>query len=211
MKKIEIEGCDGSGKTTALKYLIEKLQERKKNVVETREVGSPHVPINVKLRELVLDPSSDLSGESMEFIFAAMRVEHDKFLKTVADDTDFVVSDRGWLSHLAYTDHNVSKDFTNDFYYGLVQQMTSMPDVVIYFSVNTQTALQRRIKRGEGMDVIEMKGVEYQELVRESFLDHIRQMEYEDRDVRVFMVDANQDIQGVRAQLDEIIEELISL
>lgn len=207
--KIEVEGTDGAGKTTALKYLIQQLEARQQDVLETREVGAPMIPTNVKLRELVLDPNSNLSGEAMEFIFAAMRIENDRYYKTVTDK-DFIVSDRGWLSHLAYTDHNVDEEFTN-LLYTAVGQLTTMPDVVIYLNVNTETALQRRVKRGTGMDVIEMKGVGFQEKVRESFSKYIGNMKDALGDeVRIFEVDANDTVEGVRKQVDIIVDQLLN-
>lgn len=206
MRKIECEGCDGAGKTTGLKYLIEKLQGMGKSVVETREVGSPLVPINVKLRELVLDPASNLSGQAMELVFSAMRFEHDKFLKQESvQSSDFVVSDRGWLSHLAYTDHNVNPAFTEGLYLNFLQQHTQLPDIIIYFNVNTETALKRRISRGS-TDVIEMKGVEFQEKVRSSFEKYMSDTSL--ASTQIYTVDANQDIEGVRLQLDKIIEAI---
>jgi len=206
--KIEIEGTDGAGKTTGLKYLIEQAKARGLSVVETREVGNPNIQSCVKLRELVLSPDNNLSGEAMELIFSAMRLENDKWLRNLQAQTDapnLVVSDRGWLSHLAYTDHNVSEDFTKTLYGDFVRNITLLPDVVIYFSVNTETALKRRVKRGSGMDVIEMKGVEFQERVRSSFEKYINQ--YSGK-FQVYVVDANQDIDGVREQLDVILNSL---
>lgn len=214
MIKLEFEGTDGAGKTTGLKYFIEQAQKRGLSVVETREVGNPHIPACVKMREFVLDPKSNLQGESMELIFSAMRTENDTWLKKLKAGElgpvpDLVVSDRGWFSHLAYTDHNVSESFTNLLYGSVVEKLTSMPDVVIYFAVNTDTALARRQKRGTGMDVIEMKGVGYQELVRESFLERMDEARHK-TDIRFFEVDANQDVDGVKAQLDNVLTELMS-
>lgn len=199
--KIEFEGTDGAGKTTGLKYFIEKAKELGLSVTETREVGNPNVPICVKLRETVLDPNSGLCGEAMELIFSAMRYENDRWLRSLKGTdkaTDLVVSDRGWFSHLAYTDHNVSSEFTKRLYNGVMENTTLLPDVVIYFAVSTETALKRRIKRGEGMDVIEMKGVEFQEKVRESFENHV----FEAEGIQKFFVDANASLEDVKSQLD---------
>jgi dTMP kinase len=209
--KIEFDGTDGSGKTTGLKYFIEEAKKRGLTVVETREVGNPNVPVCVKLRELVLDPNSNLSGEAMELIFSAMRFENDRWLsalKASGNAPDLVISDRGWFSHLAYTDHNVSKEFTSSLYTDFVGKKTSLPDVVIYFGVNTDTALARRVKRGEGMDVIEMKGVPFQEKVRESFADYLNEYESEHPQMVIFDVDANDTIEGVRAQLNIILNHI---
>jgi dTMP kinase len=208
MLKIEFEGTDGAGKTTALKYFIEQAKSRGLTVVETREVGNPNVPSCVKMREFVLDPKSNLSGEAMELIFSAMRYENDRWLMNLANSgsaPDFVISDRGWFSHLAYTDHNVSPEFTSALYKGVVGQQTKLPDVVIYFKVSTETALKRRVKRGEGMDVIEMKGIEFQNLVRDSFEQYM-----EESGVAIYLVDANDTIEGVRSQMDQILKAIES-
>lgn len=208
--KIEFEGTDGAGKTTGLGYFIETARAKGLTVAETREVGNPNVPICVKMRELVLSPDSGLCGEAMELIFSAMRYENDRWLKNLESSPtppDLVVSDRGWFSHLAYTDHNVSTDFTHMLYGGLLQHETKLPDVVIYFRVSTETALKRRVKRGTGMDVIEMKGVGFQELVRDSFEKYLAS---NDRVIQ-YTVDANDTIEGVRAQLDKILDSIQAL
>jgi dTMP kinase len=202
MLKIECEGTDGAGKTTALKYFVEEAKKRGISVTETREVGNPHIAACIKLRELVLNPENKLSGEAMELIFGAMRYENDRWLKTI--NSQFVVSDRGWLSHLAYTDHNVSTNFTKRVYEDFLALETSLPDVVIYFDVNTETALQRRNNRGTS-DVIEMKGVSFQEKVRSSFEKYIER--YSGL-IKVFIVNANGTIDEVRQELDQILNRL---
>jgi dTMP kinase len=213
MIKIEFEGTDGAGKTTGLKYFLEQAQRRALKTVETREVGNPHIPACVKLRELVLNPDSKLSGAAMELIFSAMRMENDRWLRELdsrLDRPNMVVSDRGWFSHLAYTDHNVSERFTEQLYNGLMGYLTTPPDVVIYFTVDTEVALKRRISRGAAVDVIEAKGIEYQNLVRDSFAKHLR--EYENiPNLHIFIVDANRDLDNVKAQLDGILASIANI
>jgi dTMP kinase len=208
-KLIEFEGVDGSGKSTMVKYFIDQLRPRGYKVLETREVGNPHLSVCVKLRELVLSPDSDLDGSEMEMIFAAMRLRNHRMYRQINKEYDFIVSDRGYLSHTSYTDHNVNEEFTNSLYLNFIQNITKMPDAVLYFDVNTETALKRRVKRGEGMDVIEMKGVEFQEKVRESFLEHIANLKYQSPNTEVFMVDANKSIVEVQKRVDKIVSALI--
>lgn len=208
--KIEFEGTDGAGKTTGLKYFIEQARARGLTVAETREVGNPNVPVCVKMRELVLSPDSGLSGEAMELVFSAMRYENDRWLAKLeesANAPDLVVSDRGWLSHLAYTDHNVSSDFTEKLYGGLMASTTKLPEVVIYFRVSPETALKRRTSRGTS-DVIEAKGTAFQELVRGSFVKYMDQYR---NAISVYEIDANDTIEGVRAQLDQILDGLVAV
>jgi dTMP kinase len=206
--KIDFEGTDGAGKTTGLKFFVNLAKEIGLNVVETREVGNPHIPVCMKLREIVLAPENSLSGEAMECIFSAMRIENDAWfrrLQDTANSPDLVVSDRGWLSHLAYTDHNVSPQFTEALYENFVGNITMLPDAIIYFAVSPETALKRRIKRGGDMDVIETKGVEFQDKVRQSFDKYIQR--YQDK-LPIYIVDANKDLSDVKVQLTSIFIEI---
>lgn len=206
--KIEFEGTDGAGKTTALKYFIDQARAKGLTVVETREVGNPNIPACVEMRKVVLNPDSKLTGAGMELLFSAMRIENEKWYTDLVNSDqapDLVVSDRGWLSHLAYTDHNVSEEFTEALYLNFMELETSLPDAVIYFKVNAETALGRRSQRGTS-DVIEMKGTAFQELVRGSFDKYLDQYA---EDFAIFDVDANQSIEGVRAQIDEILADII--
>jgi thymidylate kinase len=83
-----------------------------------------------------------------------------------------------------------------------------MPDSVLYFDVNTETALKRRIKRGETMDAIEIKGVEFQEKVRGSFLEHLENLKNSHPSTNIFKIDANKSIADVQDRLDVIIDAL---
>ena len=212
MLKIEIEGTDAAGKTTGLKYLISQAKERGLIVVETREVGNPHLESCVKMREFVLNPANKLSGEAMELIFSAMRVESNTWLKNIKAEgkTDLVISDRGFFSHLAYGLHNTSETFVTGLFEDLMAKITSLPDVVIYFKVDTAVAKQRMIGRGQAMDVIELKGVGFQDKVRNAFEFYLDDYS-KNGDILIFTVDANQDIQGVRNQLNDILQEIVVL
>jgi dTMP kinase len=198
---VDIEGLDGSGKTTAIKTLCSALLEMGFRVLETREVGSQHVPFASKLREIVLDPANKLDGTTMELLFAAMRIESQKEYRRVSEDYDFIVSDRGYLSHLAYTDHNVNEDFTKDFYLTLLNKyLPAKPDHVLYLSVDPEVALRRRMRRGEVPDAIEIKGVQFQTMVGKSFKKYLRQ---EMGNIDVSIIDANKTAEEVRSMILE--------
>jgi dTMP kinase len=206
--KIEFEGTDGAGKTTGLQYFSEEAAKLGLTVISTQEVGNKHIPICMKLREIVLDPHSTLSGEAMEMIFAAMRFENDKWFDAMVEaGLDMVISDRGYFSHLAYGDHNCSVDFTKKFFENVVGPRTRLPNVVVYFDVSTETALSRRTKRGGLADVIEAKGVAFQEKVRGSFTSYLTTYE-EAGMVTVYRVDANKSLEDVKQQLDRILQDL---
>lgn len=171
---IEFSGADGTGKTTAHGVFCDRLEQLGARVLRTREVGNPHLPVCAKLREVILNPEADLDGRSMELIFAAMRLENGRFYERVADQFDYIVSDRGWLCHLAYTDHNVDKRFTRSLYQTFLRPMTHMPSKIYLFSVDSDEAKRRRTDRGEAVDAIEAKGEEFQRSVQKSYLEYSR-------------------------------------
>lgn len=212
-RMIEFSGADGVGKTTAFTYLCHQLETRGKKILRTREVGSPHIPICTKLRELILDPTQHLDGKTMECVFAAMRIENQRFYASVKDQYDYIVSDRGILCHLAYTDHNVSPEFTEEFYYGVVARYTSLPDMILLFMADPQVALSRITKRGEAADAIEAKGTAFQEKVIRSYTQHanrLHTMNYEDKYVDIHVIDANRSIADVQKNMDMFVEALCS-
>jgi dTMP kinase len=204
-KVISIEGTDGVGKTHSYNYIISELEKAGKKVLATREVGSPLIPICVKLRELVLDPESKISGTAMELIFGAMRVINQDYYKTVESEYDFIVSDRNSLSHLAYTDHNVSEKFTQDFYLNFLDKITTREDLVLYLHVSPEIALKRRTKRGT-TDVIEMKGPEFQEKVGKSFEKYMNLL-----DIPVVKMDTSGTKEQVKLQLNHFIDGLLEM
>jgi thymidylate kinase len=97
----------------------------------------------------------------MELIFAAMRIENQKYYKSVSGRYDYIVSDRGWLCHLAYTDAGVSPEFTDAFYLDLMASITGMPDMIYLLDIDPGEAYQRIISRGGRLDVIERRGAAY--------------------------------------------------
>lgn len=204
IKVIEIEGLDGSGKSTSVSYIKDKLEQYGYKVLLTREVGSKLIPTCLQLREIVLNPNISLDGKSMEFIFAAMRIENQRYYDSVKDQYDFILSDRGWLSHLAYTDHNVDKDFTETFYKDVVAKHTTPPDYVVYLDIDPSVAARRRNVRGEVEDAIEQKGVDFQRKVGDSFKIHLSEGTANE-DFKAFIIEAAGEIPEVRHQLDRAI------
>lgn len=200
---IEFEGIDGVGKTTAYTYFIEQLKSRGFKVLETREVGNPHIPVCVELRKLILNTDTKISGAGMELVFGAMRLENQKLYREIGKNYDFIVSDRGWLSHLAYTDNNESVEFTKSFYQDFLMKITALPNSVIYLEADLKTSFARRLNRGEAPDAIEIKGEDFQASVKQSFDKYL---ETHRNVMEINRIDADDSLEGVRRQLDKIIK-----
>lgn len=92
---------DGLGGTTQSHLLYENLKRKGQKVKLTREIGG--TAIGQKLREMVLDPSLELSSATELFLIMADRAQHYyEVLKPYLEDGYFVISDRYYDSTLAY-------------------------------------------------------------------------------------------------------------
>lgn len=106
MRWICFEGVEGTGKTTQCKKLAEYLINKGYKVLLTKEPGTPHSPLTMKLREIMLSKEFDeeLTIPARELISQAIRSIHlEKVVRPAIEaEYDFCIQDRGVLSGLAY-------------------------------------------------------------------------------------------------------------
>jgi dTMP kinase len=98
---VAIEGIDGSGKSTFLNELVNRLDEKKLDFITLREPG--HGKIGEKIRELLLSHEHRVSHRTEVLLFAANRAQlsYDE-IKPAIDSGKWVFSDRTVISSLAY-------------------------------------------------------------------------------------------------------------
>jgi dTMP kinase len=210
-KLIEISGIDGSGKTTAVKTVADGLERLGFRVLRNREVGSFHNPTALKLREVVLSNESDISGTEMEMVFAAMRLMNQRIYDKLDKEYDFIVNDRGFLDHLAYTNQNVNPEFTQGFYKDCLDKnlgLMRMPDAAIFMNVTPSVASDRRDQRGEAKDRIESQGNTYQQKVYEYMHEEFADMVNDHRISHLFTVNSDRTLKEVNETLEDIIRFL---
>ena len=102
---IVIEGLEGVGKTTQVQKLTDHLRAQGFSVLQTKEPGTPHAPLTMQLRGIMLDNQYDdqLTQNARELISQAIRSIHlEKVIKPAMSEYDFIIQDRGILSGLAY-------------------------------------------------------------------------------------------------------------
>lgn len=118
MKKaryICLEGTEGVGKTTHTRLLVEALESRGYRVLQTKEPGTPLVPLTMMLRQIMLDNQYDsvLTRPAREFISQAIRSIHlERLVVPALTEYDYIVQDRGILSGYAYASA-CGNDFKN--------------------------------------------------------------------------------------------------
>ena len=98
---VAIEGIDGSGKSTFLNELVNRLDEKKIDFITLREPG--HGKIGEKIRELLLSHEHEVSHRTEVLLFAANRAQlSSDEIKPAIDSGKWVFSDRTVISSLAY-------------------------------------------------------------------------------------------------------------
>jgi dTMP kinase len=169
MKKaryIVFEGTEGVGKTTQVVNLTEHLKKLGYSVLQTKEPGTPLLPVTMELRNLMLnnDYDSSLTRPAREFISQAIRSVHiEKLIMPALKEYDFIIQDRGILSGLAYgaacgnnyeTLVSLAMEVTSPMY----TSMYNIYDDVIYLTGNVETGLnkalssKREFKSGDAME-----------------------------------------------------------
>jgi dTMP kinase len=197
-KFISFEGGEGSGKSTQIKLLAERLAGAKLRAIVTREPGgSPGAEI---IRHLVLSGMGKLLGPDAEtLLFAAARDDHVRtVIQPALSQGTWVLCDRFSDSTRAYQGRlgNVAPGVLN-----AMQRVTIgdlKPDLTIILDVPVEVGLKRAAaRRGAGEpDRFESEDIKFHQDLRDAY----RQIAEEDPD-RCVLVDASASPDAVAAQV----------
>ena len=197
-KFISFEGGEGSGKSTQIKLLAERLAAAKLRAIVTREPGgSPGAEI---IRHLVLSGMGKLLGPDAEtLLFAAARDDHVRtVIQPALSQGTWVLCDRFSDSTRAYQGRlgNVAPGVLN-----AMQRVTIgnlKPDLTIILDLPVEIGLKRAaVRRGAGApDRFESEDIKFHQDLRDAY----RQIAVEDPD-RCVVIDATPSPDVVAAQV----------
>ena len=146
---ITFEGMDGSGKTTQMHRLAERLRAQGRNVTETVEPGGP--PISQKIRRILLDAANqELSPTTEILLYFASRAQNvDEWINPALARGEIVLSDRFTDSSLAY--QGVGRGLGIDTVRALdgIACRGLKPDLTILVDVDAEASLARARARNE--------------------------------------------------------------
>lgn len=98
---ISFEGTEGVGKTTAIEQLCERLQARGIDYLRTREPGGS--PFAERLRDILLDPATDINDDTELLLMFAARCDHvQQVIMPALQRGTWVICDRFTDSTVAY-------------------------------------------------------------------------------------------------------------
>lgn len=202
-KLIVFEGPDGSGKTTILKKVNEKLTDEGYKLTLVREPGG--TDISEKIREIIIDNDNiNMAAKTESLLFAASRAQLvEEKLRPALANGEIILCDRFVLSSLLY--QGVGRGLgidevkaINDFAIGDVK-----PDLTIFFNIDYKTALVRK-RANFSADRLENEDFDFHKVIFDAYLDIADR--YKD-DIK--QVDATRSIEEVSTDVLKLIKDLL--
>lgn len=200
MKFITFEGGEGSGKTTIIKKLMEKLNEKGIKAVVSREPGGSQ--ISEQIRNVILNiENKNMDYMTEALLYAASRCQH---LKEIVwpniEKGNLVVCDRYLDSSLVYQGHARGLGIENVYDINMYATGGFLPELTIFLDVAPEVGLERIAKNHRDVNRLDLEKVSFHKLVHEGYLK-ISEM-YSDRIVKI---DANKDIDAVYQAVKEAV------
>ncbi|HHQ4525318.1 TPA: dTMP kinase [Aeromonas veronii] len=203
-KFIVIEGLEGAGKSSAVRYVTDYLQRHGINRIEcTREPGG--TPLAERMRAIVKEVHDErLTIEAELLLMYASRVQLvETRIKPALADGIWVVGDRHDLSSQAYQGGGRGIDAQ---LIGAIKQAVLgnfKPDLTLYLDIDPALGLQRARHRGE-LDRIELEQLSFFERTRSRYLDLAA------KDDSIVVIDAAQTPEQVKAAIERALDHYLS-
>ncbi len=206
---ITIEGPDGSGKTTQIKFLAERLRDLGHDVLITREPGG--TSIGDQIRAVVHDVQNvEMAHETEFLLYSASRAQHVRqLIRPHLERGGTVLCDRFADSSMAYQGYGRELDLEM---IGCITQFATgglTPDLTIYLDLPVEVGLQRKQsahadQAGE-WNRLDQQTMDFHHRVREGYL----KMGQADPD-RWLVVDATQSIPDTHRAICTRLESLLA-
>ncbi len=166
---ISFEGNDGSGKSSVIKAVYEKLIQEGYDVILSREPGGSKIA--EKIRNVILDvDNTGMDAWTEAILYAASRREHlQKTILPAISSGKIVLCDRFLDSSLAYQGYarnlGVNKvDELNHFATGGI-----LPDLTLLICVHPEIGLARIKKNAREMDRLESETLKFHQDVYDGY------------------------------------------
>ncbi|TWT02150.1 dTMP kinase [Planococcus sp. CPCC 101016] len=168
---INLEGGEGSGKSTVLKMLSDALEEKGFSVVCTREPGG--IDIAEQIRNVILDrENTAMDARTEALLYAAARRQHlvEKIIPAL-EAGSIVLCDRYIDSSLAYQGYARGLGIEEIFSINKFAIDDYMPDLTLYFDVNPKVGLAR-IEKDIDREInrLDVESMKFHYKVREGYL-----------------------------------------
>jgi len=168
-KFVTFEGCEGSGKSTQMRLLSEKLTERGIDFLCTREPGGSDVA--EQIRKVILDGKNvSMCDECEALLYAAARIQHLKeIVEPALNRGALVLCDRYVDSSLAY--QGFARGLGDQYIEGINSAALNdyPPDITLFLNISPENAFSRK-HGADKNDRIEQQGIEFHKKVYAGYL-----------------------------------------
>lgn len=168
---ITFEGGEGSGKSSALRLLDERLRAEGYQTILTREPGG--TPIAEQIRNVILDKANTAMDSRTEaLLYAASRRQHlvEKVWPAIKEGK-LVLCDRYLDSSLAYQGGARGLGIDNVLNVNLFATEGTFPDLTLLFDIEPELGLERIAKNASReVNRLDLEKIEFHRGVRATFL-----------------------------------------
>lgn len=203
---ITIEGIEGVGKTTSSKFLLNYLQEKKLSVVATREPGG--TAISEEIRSILLKPQEETMCFETELLLVfASRAQHvAQVIEPALQRGEWVLCDR--FTDATYAYQGGGRGIKEERIALLEKWVLASfcPDLTILLHAPEKIALTRAKNRSSTSDRFEAETEYFFKRVQDTYFKRAQ-----DFPERYRLVNANQTLEAVQAQLKKIVDEYLSV
>lgn len=169
---ITFEGGEGSGKSSALKLLDERLRQEGYETVLTREPGG--TPIAEQIRNVILDKANTkMDSRTEALLYAASRRQHlvEKVWPALKEGK-LVLCDRYLDSSLAYQGGARGLGIDNVLGVNLFATEGTFPNLTLLFDIEPELGLERIAKNASReVNRLDLEKIEFHRGVRKTFLE----------------------------------------
>ncbi len=205
-KFIVIEGGEGSGKSSMLIKLKEKLGDK---IMTTREPGGS--PYAEAIREIAKNNPLAKTAPvetTLCLMFASRYDNLENMIKPSLLSDKSVITDRFDASSYAYQVCAQSNGSVEDLFWKLRDQMSIKPDLYIFFDVSPEVGIRRANSRNQSLlndkkyDHFDDREIDFHKKVREGYLKFFEKVPHK-------IIDANQSIHEVFKDFEKVVESII--
>ncbi len=197
------DGIDGAGKTTQMQLFCSWLRDAGNDVVQCRDPGGTKLGESLRSILLTDDGATRISPLSEMLIYMASRSQLvEEVIGPALQAGKTVVSDRYLLANVVYQGYAGGLDVEQVKRVGAVATQGISPAMTFVLDLDVEQAATRMDR---SLDRIEARGPQYQEKVRQGFLQEAKL-----RPEEIAIVDASRDVRAIQDAICGVASEVIS-
>ncbi len=206
---ITFEGPDGSGKSTQIGFLAERLRTAGYSILESVEPGG--TPIGKKIRRILLDPENQELCPTAELLlmFAARAQNVEQWIIPALEAGRIVLSDRFTDSTIAYQGVGRGLGIDTVLAVDRIACHGVVPDLTLVIDIDTESGLARAHSRNRHRAGIKESRIDEQALDFHEKVRHAYHALTQSEPQRVRLIDGNAPPETIAKQVWDVVEPIL--